>query len=100
MTKPTSFDLSPVISKTDTLVFDDGLETGDFLNLPNQVGLLGYATSGVFLTFTMLYFVQGTYNDTTKTFTIDDGTEKLYWVGFPLDFSTVGLNGGDWKLGT
>lgn len=99
MTIPTSFSYGPTMSFGDIIVFGNGLDEGNFSDLPNQVSLMGFETTGVFLTFTMLYYLQGSYDIPTNTFTLGDGNEKIYWVGFPIDFSTVNLNGGDWKLG-
>jgi len=98
MTTPTSFTFKDNVSVTDTVTFLDSLELSTLQIQPSSINLVDKPTTSFIIPDNVIGYLQGSYVDATKVFTVGVGDRILFWSGSAGEFASVSQNGGNWSI--
>jgi hypothetical protein len=98
MTTPTSFTFKDCILDNDTITFLNGLESSSLQIQPSSINLIEKPTTGFVIPDNAIGYLTGSYVDVTNVFTVGAGDRVLFWNGTTGEFTSVGQNGGNWRI--
>lgn len=98
MTTPTSFTFKGRILNTDSVTFLSGIELSTLQIQSSSVNLVDKIINDFILPDGAVGYLQGSYVEATKVFTVGAGDRVLFWNAPASEFTSTDKNGGNWAL--